>query len=183
MTRDEELEHLADFVLRMAQADLELSGSVTPIIAVRTKDGKIEDLKFPAKFGNVVNNPEAKEVLFGGLRKMAAALGWTAVIFGGEAWIGVQTEAGMKLPPEEFLRIMRESESGLGTAESLGLIRRMEAIHITVQTPSGAMSVTQEFFRDAGKITYGELFKQTHGVDDVAGRSKMFGNLSPENLS
>jgi hypothetical protein len=175
----EDLKQLAEIALETAREELTRKGSIVPTFLVREPDGHLGVIRIEA---DVMNSGDAKDTLFGAMRMMVKARGLTAVIFVSECWLGDQTAKGAALPYAEFLT--RTRERAFATAVKDGLVERVEAITLTVQTPAGALIVHQRFTRDYGKqqVTFGVRDDLEYSVDEFAGRQKMYGDLRPENL-
>jgi hypothetical protein len=180
----DELRSLADIALRMAERDLEQSGNVRLVIALRLPNGSIDNLPLPDRAGELMNYGEAKDILFGGLRDYAASVGATAVIIGTEAWVGRTTEKGrvlLQASPDEYKRMTRQA--GFQDAVDAGLVERREAVVITVETPERCMILTHVFERTLErKIVWHERTQIEARQSEFAGRQKMFGDCSEENL-
>jgi hypothetical protein len=180
---EKDFDEMMKTALGLIKADMERTGASNPVFLLRNPDGKIQKLPFPKEAGELLNHGEAKDMLFGGIRRIVRQCGITAVCFATEAWVGKATEAGMSMPREEFLKATRGH--GFQRAVDLGWVKRQECIVITIQTAEMMRSIAQPFERDkeAHVITWGEQEIHDAPQDHFAGRQKMYGDLREENLS
>lgn len=168
----DDLRTLAEIALKTAQAEMNVKGSLVPTFLVRLPGGDIQVVRFEGETGRLFNSGEAKDAIFGFMRKGVKEQGFTAVIFVMEAWMGKQTAKGKALSEEEFFRKTRER--GFETAVREGLVERKEVIYVTVQAPGGTLLVSQEFIRDddAQVVVFGDRQDQELGPDEFRGRQK-----------
>jgi hypothetical protein len=175
-----DFDEMGALALRMMRHGLETGGAV-PVIVLREADGKMTQLPFPKELAPLMNSGAAKDLIFGAVRKVVGRNGVTAVLFATDGWLGIATEAGLALPPEELLRLGRESK--FETAVELGFVKRVEAIMITIQTAEWVRHLRQIYEREGELIRYvGEPECFDVPQENFAGRQKMFGDLKAENL-
>ena len=176
----DDLKQLAEIALKTAQTEMNDKGSLTPTFLARLPDGGLDVVRFEGEAGNVFNSGAAKDSIFDFMREEVKEHGYTAVIFVTKAWMGKQTPKGRALSEQEFFRKTRER--GFETAMREGLVERCEVIYVTVQTPGGALMVSQEFIRDdkTKAVVFGDRMDKELGPDEFRGRQKMYGNLRKE---
>jgi hypothetical protein len=180
---EKDFETMTKTIFALMQAEITRKGNATPVILVRYPDGKIERLPFPEKAGALMNFGEAKDVIFGAVRKLVRHAGLTAVAFGAESWFGQTTEAGKAVPEKEFNAATRER--GFQTAVDKGWVTREQCFTVILQTETDMRTVTQVFERDdtAHAVYYiGDRQIMTTPQSHFKGRQKMYGDLSEENL-
>jgi hypothetical protein len=178
----EDLTKLGQRALQRAKASLEKNGCVNPFFIFQDTSGACHEVVLPERIAGLLNSGHGKDVMFQLVRDIVQASHCTAVVIVTEAWVGEQTKKGQALPMAEFLEYASESGFGRGIAE--GIIERLEAISVCIQTPQEALILTQEFLRDeaAHVIVFGESTEAVTPIDEFHGRQKMFGDLSEANL-
>lgn len=176
------LRQLADVGLEIARRELSKTGTIHPFFVVYDRAGKDHQINVPEHLGNIMNSGHGKDIVFGALRLVVESLQATAVVIVTDGWYGKGLVPRDAEHRQELLdKIGRMS---LEEAEKQGLCKRCEAILVTVQTPERVMTVSQLYDRNQKrrKITYWEIAVMEVGVDQFAGRQKMFGDLRKENI-
>lgn len=177
-----DLAQLADLALRMARSRLSKTQDTGLIVVIGNDDGTTTQLPVNSAVAAMLNDGDAKDILFGAIRAFVGLTGATAVVMSTECWRAKSTEAALALPPEEFRRMA--GEKGFETLRKLGFVERTEAIVATAQDKDNCHIVTQDFRRDARGAVYsfGDVEAHTVPQDGFEGRQKMFGDLSAEKI-
>jgi hypothetical protein len=145
-TDEKDFETMASVALGLMRAYIDRTGTTLPVFLFRHADGRIQRLPFPEKAGGLMNDGVAKDKLFQFVRQVVHTEDITAVCFAHEAWRGLMTEAGSKVPRKEFEKATRER--GFQKAVDLGWVQRSEVIAITIQTAEAVRIIWQIFERD-----------------------------------
>ena len=176
------LRDIADTGLVIAKKDLERIGTVTPFFVLYA-GGESHQINIPERFTQLMNDGHAKDMIFGFLRQAVQKTEATAVVIVTDGWFGKPTAKAMAMGEKEASEAM-EGQS-LDNAEEAGLVERLEALLITVQTPERCLTLAQAYERDhrRQKIKYLEVHILECDINHFAGRQKMFGDLRPENIT
>lgn len=178
---ENDLRTMAHRVLSEAKQEMEQRGAANHAFIFQRKDGFLK-LEIPEEFGDLMNIGKAKDAIFSHMRQYAQEKEAMGCIFVSEAWMSRATEKGRKLSMKEIMRLHQE----LGGEElaKRGLMERVEALVITAQSAESVLTLTQPFERDQRLkiVTFGPLIVQEVPQAQFAGRQKMFGDLSPENI-
>ena len=156
-----------------ARQQLIKTGGVSGLIMVRDARNRLRRLDLPEELGGMLNHGGMKDILFGTLRELVRTQRFNAFIMAVEAWLGVATEAGMKLNTENPAEYERLSCRGVIEMERLGLATRSEVIHCMGQTPDSNIVIYQPFERGPEGITFGPETVM-EGAANFEGRMKMF---------
>jgi len=186
-TEQQELRDLADIALKIGRADLEKTKQITPIIVFRRADNTVHHLRFPAYAAGLMNNGNAKDAIFGFIRRKVQEEGLTAVIFATEAWFGPPTALGLAQLAEIGYEAYRERHryKNVEALAAEGLCEQIEVIMVTAQTAEYVLYLKQAFRRDeeTGKvISYSEPDCEFDSQETFFGRQKMYGDCREENI-
>ena len=135
--------------------------------------------------GYLLNDGNAKDKIFAALREMLKErpeVIWMS--FGSEAFLFDLTESGKKLITDDR-RFHALVDRGFKKLESLGYGKTVESLQISAQSRDEIVTVARVFKRDdkAKKIVwFGEVMLTTVPQANYRGRTKMWGDLRPENL-
>ena len=176
------LHKFADVALRRARESLMTTGSGGLTLMLGFEDGRVEPIPVPDSIAQLLGFGWGKDVLFGAMRAFGKQRNADAVVYSTEAWLGVPTEEGKKLRPEEWSALMREYDTeGL---QKRGLIERVEVLMVNAQDAENVVVITQRFRRDASGRVYAFDDPETieSPQDCFEGRGKMFGDLSEDKL-
>jgi hypothetical protein len=175
----ENLLYLSDMALASVKKDLE-SQSIKPLFVLEFPDGHLDVIRLAGRYVDLYQYREARQKIFQAIRVMVELFGITAVVTVGDAWVGRSTEKGRKLSRQEFERISSIG-TGFQVALEQGLLERVEAIVITVQTPKRMMTLMQMYQRSQNPPV---ILQEVHISEmDMAlyhGGLKMFGNQEEE---
>lgn len=174
----EDLLGMAEIAIGMAKAELETTGSITPVIALQRKDHIIQ-LPFPLEAAGLMNEGPHKDILFSLVRRAVQKLHATAAVIATEAWLGKSLPKLLALPPGEIAKLNR---NGIAWLEEHGYVSKVECICATIQTEKRVFIIAVEFTRKAsGQVErYLPLDFQEFTQDQFHGRQKMYGTLDPE---
>lgn len=178
-----EMEVQANRVIAAAKDAMESGTEFDPVFMVHHAH-HWEPFKMPDGAQFLLNSGRGKDAIFGFFRRLVQEAHADAVLFAMDSWKGVATPEGVKyFDTPEWKRL---NTFGFDKLIQRGWIKRCEAIVLTVQNAEEVLIVTQEYQRlgDVGdQILLTKCERQWLKQDEFTGRSKMFGDLQPANLS
>ena len=179
MTR-EQIEKEANGLIAAAKATVELQGDFPFTILIHVRD-YWKRLPFPDELGSLMNNGQAKDVLFDGVRKVVQQSGADAVIFGSDTWQAETTEEGSKhYDTPEWKEL---HDTGFVKLVQRGWVKRSECFTVTAQTAAGVLIIQQKYQRlGSGMIQLLDSKRNWFDQAHFGGRQKMFGDLRWEKL-
>jgi hypothetical protein len=176
----ENLLYLSDMALASVKQDLESQSSIKPLFVLEFPDGHLDVIRLAGRYVELYQYREARQKIFQAIRIMVELFGITAVVTVGDAWVGRSTAKGRQLSRQEFERISSIG-NGFQVALEQGLLERVEAIVITVQTPKRMMTLMQMYQRSQdGPLILQEVHISEMDMALYHGALKMFGNQEEE---
>lgn len=174
-----ELLELGNQAFASVKADLDSGGSVKPLFALQFPCGKIDVIRLAGRYAELYQYRDTRQRIFQAIRIMVELFGITAVVSVGDAWVGRSTEKGRQLSAQEFQRIC---SIGTGFEKGLaqGIVERVEAIVVTVQTPKRMMTLMQTYLRGETGLIMQEVHISEIDMALYTGGLKMFGNQEEE---
>jgi hypothetical protein len=180
MTKDE-LTAEANRLITGAKNELEKTGDYTTLWRIHYS-GEWHDFPLPAFAAPLMNNGDAKDRIFGFFRLLVEAKQADGVLFGSDTWMGEVTPEGNKHINTPAWR--ENTTHGFAKLIQLGWIKREEALIITAQSETDILLITQPYRRlSGGRIQLLQARRNWNTQKTFKGRTKMFGELKPENVS
>jgi hypothetical protein len=174
-------ELLTEKLLAEARGQLEITGSIKPLIVLLYPDGRKERAAFEVP--HAMNSSGASARFYDSVRCYVQARQPQAVILLDGTCTGELTEKGQRIVEDNPAAFLREQESGLGHLVRLGLMARRESLAVTVQTADSVRIVTQfyERFARERRVVFTERQEMDVPQADFKGWHRMFGDLCLEN--
>lgn len=180
MDSAKDLAYYTDIALEQAMAEVQLTGSLVPIILLLLADNQtLERLPFPPEAARLMEIGEAKTLIFNLIRDLVRTNGYRMVVI---ATIVTFVAYRSSSPDEQRTFMDTARDKGLTAAAEAAQVPARDAIAILAQCPDGALMTTQFFSAATRTVTFGEKAAMSVGVDGVQGRVKMYGDLREENL-
>ena len=170
MTTDE-LRRLAKQALNDMKHEVRTFSRCTPLFRCYYADGQHQDFRLPPGGERLMNDGEAKEMLFDWFRKHTEAGGVDAWIFGTDQWQGRATEEGMK-HREEWPKYQ---DSGFATLQKMGWCVVESVLGVTAQTETDVIWLQQCYVGGGRAEWIGPPQEMRTTQSDFGGRQKMWG--------
>jgi hypothetical protein len=167
-------ELLTEKLLAEARGQLEITGSIKPLIVLLYPDGRKERAAFEVP--HAMNSPGARERFYDSVRCYVQASQPQAVILLDGTCTGERTEKGQRIFEDNPAAFLREQERGLGHLVRLGLMARRESLAVNVQTADSVRIVTQFYERFTRRVVFTERQEMDVPQADFKGWHKMFGD-------
>jgi len=175
-----ELLKLANHALLQAKAQLDLQGDLPPIFILRTKNGQLHRLPMSPELAQLMDNGDAKDMIFGSIRRMVQESKCTASVFITDGWVYPPTDKKKKLSTDEQNALL--DYNGTAWMHENGYLWKVEMLVCTVQTAERALIRRVAYERTPYGVNLSPPEDWEMPIDDFGGRQKMFGDLSEENL-
>lgn len=165
-------------------ADAMFEALVLPMTFMIYEHGQLfSTVHLPHEQGHILANGVAKAHLFGWWREQCKNPDVDALAVGCGAWMFEQNAKAEELlhaDPEGFRKLV---DHGFNHMLALGLGTRHEAFMVTAQTRDLVVIAQRRFERRDGQIVFtAPAIRDEFPQANFAGRQKMWGDLSPENL-
>jgi hypothetical protein len=176
----DELRHTARLVLRNLKREKLRTGLITPLFRCYYTSGGHKDFKLPAGTEHLMDDGQAKEILFDMFRRYTAAGGIDAWLFVTDVFFGKATEEGLKHHPDEFGKY---KDSGFRTLVKMGWVVVEECILATLQTETEVGFIQQMYVSSPKLIWMGPPLDTQFGpAAGFGGRQKMW-NATREDIT
>jgi hypothetical protein len=182
----QQLYKFADAMLDKWSQTLVNTQSMTPVFHIVSGDPEKNDIILAAP-GDIMNSPQAKHAMGGEIRKMIPQVRGVAVLTLMDTWQAVFS--GSEEQQIKVGRWMHQNHISVTEAYELGLVKRREALIMTVESPLGLYTVVQFYKRDekekvvleerkshtdikAGQANFSGFFSKAKTVDELVEEAK-----------